>query len=69
MAWLDLREYGITGSLHDHLLDHARVECTEGTDCGAAGQGHVRLIYAMPHPLLIEAITRIARVLEPGRAR
>lgn len=69
VAWLDLREYGITGSLHDHLLDHARVECTEGTDCGAAGQGHVRLIYAMPHPLLIEAITRIARVLEPGRAR
>ena len=51
VAWLDLREYGITGSLHDHLLDHARVECTEGTDGGVAGQGHVRLIYAMPHPL------------------
>ncbi|ASK66243.1 aminotransferase class I/II [Brachybacterium avium] len=68
VAWLDLREYGITGSLHDHLLEHARVECTEGTDCGAVGEGHVRLIFAMPHPLLVEAITRIARVLEPGRA-
>lgn len=68
VAWLDLREYSITGSLHDHLLEHARVECTEGTACGAAGDGHVRLIYAMPRPLLIEAITRIARVLEPGRS-
>ena len=68
VAWLDLREYGITGSLHDHLLEHARVECTEGTACGAGWAGHVRLIYAMPHPLLVEAITRIARVLEPQRA-
>lgn len=69
IAWLDLREYGITGSLHDHLLEHARVECSEGTACGAAWAGHVRLIYAMPHPLLVEAITRIAEVLEPQRAR
>src|SRR5699024_1771625 len=68
VAWLDLREYGITGSLHDHLLAQARVECTEGTACGTGWDGHVRLIYAMPHPLLVEAITRIARVLEPQRA-
>src|SRR5699024_4447479 len=68
VAWLDLREYGITGSLHDHLLEQARVECTEGTACGTGWDGHVRLIYAMPHPLLVEAITRIARVLEPQRA-
>lgn len=68
VAWLDLGAYGITGSLHDHLLEHARVECTDGTDCGAAGAGHVRLIYAMPQPLLIEAITRIARALEPEQS-
>ncbi|MGP9680833.1 MalY/PatB family protein [Brachybacterium sp. AOP3-A1-3] len=68
VAWLDLRVYGIEGSLHDHLLERARVECTEGTACGSAWSGHVRLIYAMPRPLLIEAITRIVRVLEPGRA-
>src|SRR5699024_9247599 len=68
VAWLDLREYRITGSLHDHLLEHARVECTEGTACGTAWAGHVRLIYAMPHPALAEALTRIARVLEPQRA-
>lgn len=64
VAWLDLSAYGIDGSLHDHLLEHAHVECTDGTACGAVGAGHVRFIYAMPHPLLIEAITRIARVLE-----
>src|SRR5699024_6719884 len=68
VAWLDLREYGITGSLHDHLLEQARVECTEGTACGAGWAGHVRLIYAMPHPLLVEAITRIARWPQPRRA-
>lgn len=67
VAWLDLRDYGIDGSLHDHLLERARVGCTEGTACGAAWGGHVRFIYAMPHPLLVEAITRIARVLEPDR--
>jgi cysteine-S-conjugate beta-lyase len=68
VAWLDLRDYGIEGSLHDHLLEHARVECTEGTACGAAWEGHVRFIYAMPRPLLIEALTRIAAILEPARA-
>ena len=68
VAWLDLRAYGIEGSLHEHLLEHARVGCTDGTACGAAWGGHVRFIYAMPHPLLVEAITRIARVLEPDRA-
>lgn len=68
VAWVDLRAYGIEGSLHDHLLELARVDCTDGTACGAAGAGHVRFIYAMPRPLLIEAITRIARVLEPGRS-
>lgn len=67
VAWIDLRAYGIEGSLHDHLLELARVECTEGTACGDAWAGHVRFIYAMPRPLLIEAITRISRVLEPGR--
>lgn len=66
VAWLDLRGYGIDGSLHDHLLEHARVECTEGTACGAAWGGFVRFIYAMPHPLLVEAISRLAGLLEPG---
>lgn len=68
VAWIDLRDYGIDGPLHDHLLEHARVACTEGTSCGAAWAGHVRFIFAMPRPLLIEAINRIAQVLEPGRA-
>ncbi|MDN5685598.1 MAG: aminotransferase class I/II-fold pyridoxal phosphate-dependent enzyme [Brachybacterium sp.] len=68
VAWVDLRGYGITGSLHDHLLEHARVECTDGTACGRSWEGYIRFIYAMPHPLLVEAITRIARALEPGRA-
>src|SRR5699024_1749708 len=27
VAWLDLREYGITGSLHDHLLELGRASC------------------------------------------
>lgn len=68
VAWLDLRAYGITGSLHEHLLERAGVECTDGTACGAAWGGFVRFIYAMPHPLLVEAITRLAEVLEPERS-
>lgn len=64
VAWLDLRGYGVEGSLHDLLLREARVECTDGEACGKAWSGCVRFIYAMPRPLMVEAIRRIARVLE-----
>lgn len=64
IAWLDLRAYGVEGSLREVLREHAQVECTDGTECGAAWSGFIRFVYAMPRPLLVEAITRIARALD-----
>lgn len=68
IAWLDLRAYGVEGSLRDFLREHAGVECTDGTECGAAWSGFIRLVYATPQPLLVEAITRIADALTRPRA-
>lgn len=67
IAWLDLRAYGVEGSLRDFLREHAGVECTDGTECGAAWAGFLRVVYATPQPLLVEAITRIARALDGAR--
>jgi len=64
VAWLDLSSYGIEGSVSDFLLEHAGVMRTEGTACGAVGQGHVRFIFAMPHPILKEALEKIANALQ-----
>ena len=64
IAWLDLRDYAVEGSMRAFLRDHAGVECTDGTECGTAWGGFIRFVYATPRPLMTEAITRIARALD-----
>ena len=68
IAWLDLRAYDIDGSLRTYLREHARVECTDGTECGRDWAGCIRFVYAMPQPLMVEAITRIAAAVTGERA-
>ncbi|MCA0395663.1 MAG: aminotransferase class I/II, partial [Proteobacteria bacterium] len=41
------------------FLREARVALTDGRDCGEAGAGFVRLNFAMPAPLLREAVQRM----------
>lgn len=64
VAWLDLSDYALPGGPAAFLLEHAGVACTPGTDCGAVGAGHLRLIFAMPHPVLLHALERIAAALD-----
>lgn len=64
VAWLDLSAYALPAPPAAYLLQAAGVACTEGTDCGAAGRGWVRFIFALPRPLLIEALARIAGALD-----
>src|SRR5699024_8065202 len=64
IAWLDLRDYAVEGSMRAFLRDHAGVECTDGTECGTAWGGLIRFVYATPRPLMTDAITRIARALD-----
>jgi cystathionine beta-lyase len=40
--------------------EHARVAIVDGGACGDIGQGAVRFNFAMPRPILQEAIERMA---------
>jgi cysteine-S-conjugate beta-lyase len=64
LAWLDCRalfaDRGITTGPAEFFLAEARVMLTDGLACGAAGEGHVRLNFATPRPILEEIIRRLA---------
>ena len=61
LAWLDCRALlpGVA-SPADFFLTAARVMLTDGAACGDAGQGHVRLNFATPRPVLAEIVRRMA---------
>nr|WP_213018850.1 aminotransferase class I/II-fold pyridoxal phosphate-dependent enzyme [Brevibacterium sp. RIT 803] len=63
LAWLDMRGYGHETGLSEHFNDRAHVAITEGRLCGEVGAGHIRFNFALPRPLLTEAIARIASAL------
>jgi cystathionine beta-lyase len=61
LAWLDCRALLPAGeSPAEFFLAEARVLLTDGADCGEAGQGHVRLNFATPRPVLAEIVRRLA---------
>lgn len=60
LAWLDLRRTGLDGDLAEFFRERARVAVINGGACGAAGQGFVRLNFALPRPVLQEAVERMA---------
>jgi cystathionine beta-lyase len=41
---------------------------TDGAACGEAGRGHTRFVFALPRPLLSEAIVRMGGALARARA-
>jgi cystathionine beta-lyase len=63
LAWLDLREYGVSGSLQSYLLREAGVAGTDGLHCGRDFAGYYRLNFATPRAILTETVERIARAL------
>lgn len=63
IAMLDFRETALTGDLGEWFREHAGVAMTDGAACGEAAIGFTRFVFAMPRPLLTEAITRIAAAL------
>ncbi|MGO3067284.1 MAG: aminotransferase class I/II-fold pyridoxal phosphate-dependent enzyme, partial [Brevibacterium linens] len=63
LAWLDLRGYGLESGLSALIRSRAEVAVTEGRLCGEVGAGHIRFNFALPRPLLTEAVERIARIL------
>ena len=67
LAWLDCCALALPTAPHLFFRRHARVALTDGGECGNGGEGHVRLNFAMPRPLLVEAVTRMADAVA-GRA-
>lgn len=63
LAWLDLRSYGLESDLANQINSRAKVAVTEGRLCGEVGAGHIRFNFALPRPLLTEAVERIGRAL------
>lgn len=66
LAWLDLRGYGFGADLTRHFADTAKVALTEGRLCGEVGTGHVRLNFALPRPLLRQALERLVPAVTAG---
>lgn len=62
LAWLDCRALPLPAGTTAAALfrRRARVALTDGRECGEAGAGHVRLNFAMPRPVLDEALSRMA---------
>jgi cystathionine beta-lyase len=61
LAWLDCRALlpGVA-SPAEFFLAAAQVMLTDGAACGEAGEGHVRLNFATPRPVLAEIVRRLA---------
>lgn len=64
LAWLDCRQLTLPSAASRFFRRHARVALTDGADCGDAGSGYARLNFALPRPLLREAVERMAQAVD-----
>lgn len=64
VAWLDVSSYDIGDDPQKFFLENAGVMCTAGRACGQVGEGHVRFIFSMPKPVMMNALEGMARALE-----
>ncbi len=59
IAWLDCRELDLPGGPAQFFRREAGVALTDGVHCGAAGRGFARLVFAMPRPVLRQALEQM----------
>jgi cystathionine beta-lyase len=64
ISWLDFRDTAVADHPASYFRQHANVSLSEGAECGDAGNGFVRFIFATPRPVLAEAFLRIGRALQ-----
>ncbi len=65
LAWLDCRQAGLPTAPYDFFLEKARVALNDGRKFGPGGEGFVRLNFACPRSVLVEALERMKQAL-PG---
>jgi cystathionine beta-lyase len=70
IAWLDCSALGIPGSIADFFRLEAGVTLTDGSLCGSGYADHARMIFAMPRPILEQAVLQmkaaVSRLKGPG---
>ncbi|WGW11249.1 aminotransferase class I/II-fold pyridoxal phosphate-dependent enzyme [Saxibacter everestensis] len=64
LAWLDCRPLKLGTSPVEFFLDNANVALTDGALCGTVGQGHVRLNFATPRPILVQMVRQLAAAVD-----
>ncbi|WP_259606358.1 MULTISPECIES: hypothetical protein [Microbacterium] len=67
VGWLDFTDTGVDEPAA-FFRRHAGVGLTDGVACGAAGAGCARFIFAMPRPVLREAIARMGAAMRAHAA-
>lgn len=63
LAWLECAALGIEGSPAAFFSEHAGVVTTDGAMCGDGAETAVRFNFAMPRPLLAEAVAAMGAAL------
>lgn len=67
VGWLDFRRTPVGNHPAAFFREHAGVILSEGTDCGMAGAGFARFIFATPRPVMEMAIRRMGQALKNMR--
>ena len=60
LGWLDCRPLGLPAPAGAFFLERAAVALVDGPECGAPGEGHVRLNFATSRALLTTMVDRMA---------
>lgn len=66
--WVDLTALDLPCPAVEFIQREARVVPTDGRSCGTVGEGHIRIIAAMPRPILRAAMSRTIQALRPREA-
>ncbi|MBA3529539.1 MAG: aminotransferase class I/II-fold pyridoxal phosphate-dependent enzyme [Propionibacteriaceae bacterium] len=68
IAWLDCRDLAVDMPPAEFFRARAGVALTDGADCGEAGEGFVRMVFATPRPILEQAVTRMGQAVASAPA-
>lgn len=60
LAWLDFRDTPLDGDLAEFFRENAHVAVVDGGACGEVGKRSIRFNFAMPRPLLEQAVRQMA---------
>ncbi len=63
LAWLDFRDTGLDGDISTFFREKARVAIVDGSACGEVGQRCVRFNFALPQPLLEQAVQQMSTAI------